>query len=167
MQLARAIQPSQVMSRVSSISTSASCNSRDRQPSDRQRCDAASMRLARAIQAVLQRSYIRSRAYEELPAGGVQIVRRCVARRRREAWIVRVSRQRRAAATTVSSEDRRPVRDLVRRSFTADAPDMLRRADLTFLPITGGLLPMTVALYALSRRVVCWSYDNDRDPNGP
>jgi len=43
--------------------------------------------------------------------------------------------------------------DLVRRDFTADAPDKLWVADITYLPSDRGVLYLAVVLDAFSRRV--------------
>ena len=65
-------------------------------------------------------------------------------------------------------EDRGQVRDaraqaapdLVERGFTADAPDRLWVADITYIPTWTGFLFLAVVLDTFSRRVVGWSMAN-------
>ena len=54
----------------------------------------------------------------------------------------------------------RAVPDLVERDFTADAPDRLWVADITYIPTWAGFLYLAVVLDAFSRRVVGWSMAN-------
>lgn len=51
----------------------------------------------------------------------------------------------------------RPAPDLVNRRFTADAPDRLWLADITYLPTGHGFLYLTIGLDAFSRPIVGWS----------
>jgi transposase InsO family protein len=47
--------------------------------------------------------------------------------------------------------------DLVDRNFTADRPNMLWVADITYIPTWAGFLYLAVVLDAFSRRIVAWS----------
>jgi putative transposase len=47
--------------------------------------------------------------------------------------------------------------DLVDRNFTADKPNMLWVADITYIPTWAGFLYLAVVLDAFSRRIVGWS----------
>ena len=47
--------------------------------------------------------------------------------------------------------------DLVDRNFTADQPNRLWVADITYIPTWGGFLYLAVVLDAFSRRIVGWS----------
>ncbi len=67
--------------------------------------------------------------------------------RRRSVWTTR-----RDEAATVSD-------DLVKRAFTAAAPDRLWVADITYLPTWAGFLYLAVVLDACTRRVIGWSID--------
>jgi len=74
----------------------------------------------------------------------------------REAGIAGVSR-RRLFSTTVRDGDRQPAPDLVERRFTADGPNQLWVADITYIPTWSGFLYLAVVLDVWSRRVVGWS----------
>ena len=47
--------------------------------------------------------------------------------------------------------------DLVDRNFTAERPNLLWVADITYLPTSAGFLYLAVVLDACSRRIVGWS----------
>src|SRR5262249_32693062 len=78
-----------------------------------------------------------------------------VARLMSRAGIAGVSR-RRFAVTTVKG-DGRQAPDLVERNFTAEAPDRLWVADITYIPTWADFLYLAVVLDAFSRRIVGWS----------
>ena len=82
--------------------------------------------------------------------------RKRVARLMRAAGLAGVSR-RKGVRTTQRQEDARPAPDLVDRNFTAEAPDRLWVADLTYIPTWSGFLYLAVVLDAFSRRVVGWA----------
>ncbi len=59
--------------------------------------------------------------------------------------------------TTRRDQEARPAPDLVDRSFTADEPDRLWVADITYIPTRVGFLYLAIVLDAFSRRIVGWS----------
>ena len=61
------------------------------------------------------------------------------------------------ARTTVRDKDARPAPDLVDRNFTADGPDQLWVADITYVPTWAGFLYLAVVLDVWSRRIVGWA----------
>jgi putative transposase len=63
-------------------------------------------------------------------------------------------------STTRRNQDRRPAPDLVDRCFTADAPDRLWVADITYIPTWAGFLYLAVVVDAFSRKVVGWAMEN-------
>ena len=73
------------------------------------------------------------------------------------AGIVGVSRRRLGPRTTNRNVDARPAPDLVERDFTADGPDQLWVADITYIPTWVGFLYLAVVVDVWSRRVVGWS----------
>lgn len=79
-----------------------------------------------------------------------------VARIMRERGLVGVHR-RRFVRTTVTDKNARPAPDLVQRNFTADAPDKLWVADITYIPTWAGFLFLAVVLDVFSRRIVGWA----------
>jgi putative transposase len=65
---------------------------------------------------------------------------------------------RRRSVRTTRRDTAAPVSDdLVKRSFTAPAPDRLWLADITYLPTWQGFLYLAVVLDACTRRVVGWA----------
>src|ERR1700731_4242622 len=73
----------------------------------------------------------------------------------RNAGLVGVSR-RKSTITTVR-DGARQAPDLVDRNFTADRPNLLWVADITYVPTWAGFLYLAVVLDAFSRRIVGWS----------
>ena len=73
------------------------------------------------------------------------------------AGIVGVSRRRLGPRTTNRNVDARPAPDLVERDFTADGPEQLWVADITYIPTWVGFLYLAVVVDVWSRRVVGWS----------
>jgi hypothetical protein len=73
----------------------------------------------------------------------------------REAGLAGVSR-RKFVVTTLKG-DGRQAPDLVKRNFTAAAPDRLWVADITYIPTWAGFLYLAVVLDVYSRRIVGWS----------
>ena len=78
-----------------------------------------------------------------------------VARLMTQAGLAGVSRRR--FVTTTVRGDSRQAPDLVERNFTAEAPDRLWVADITYIPTWAGFLYLAVVLDAYSRRIVGWS----------
>ena len=76
----------------------------------------------------------------------------------RVGGIVGVSR-RRGVITTRRDRDARPAPDLVDRNFTADRPNQLWVADITYVPTVVGFLYLAVVLDAFSRRIVGWAME--------
>ncbi len=110
--------------------------------------------LGDRIEAIHRRSrstYGRPRIHAELREEGIAISNKRIARLMRERQIQGASR-RRTTVTTVRDRDARPAPDLVDRNFTADAPDRLWVADITYVPTWAGFLYLAVVLDAFSRR---------------
>ncbi len=144
------------MCRVLGVSSSGYYAWRRRAPCARSCADRA---LTKRIQAIHERSrgtYGVPRVHAELEAEGVRVGRKRVARLIRGAGLAGVSR-RKGARTTQRRQEARPAPDLVDRNFTAEAPDRLWVADITYVPTWAGFLYLAVALDAFSRRIVGWS----------
>jgi putative transposase len=157
----QAVHPIRTMARVLGVSASGFYAWRDRPPSDRHRGDAALLRRVRTIHAVSHGTYGVPRIHAELRAMGVHVGRKRIARLMCEARIAGVSRRRRTTVTTVRAPERQSAGDLVRRDFTADGPDRLWVADITFVPTAAGFLFLAVVLDAWSRRIVGWAFSRD------
>ena len=147
--------PIATMCRVLGISCSGYYAWRTRSPSQRARSNTALTETVRTIHAVSRGTYGAPRVHAELAANGVQVGKNRVARLMREASVAGISR-RRFAITTVR-DGARQAPDLVERRFTADAPNVLWVADITYIPTWAGFLYLAVVLDVFSRRIVGWS----------
>jgi putative transposase len=115
--------------------------------------------LLKSIRETHEQSYATygaPRIHAELAAKGIRIGRKRVARLMRAAGLAGVSR-RKGPRTTRRREGARPAPDLVERNFTAERPDQLWVADITYIPTWASFLYLAVVLDAFSRRVVGWA----------
>jgi putative transposase len=94
----------------------------------------------------------------ELRRRGVAVGRDRVARLMRELGIAGVRRGRKKI-TTIPAHVDRPA-DLVKRRFTAPAPNRLWVADLTYVPTVRGFAYTAFVTDAFSRRIVGWAVSN-------
>ncbi len=84
-----------------------------------------------------------------------------VARLMRESGLTGASR-RKKPGTTRRDKDARPAPDLVDRKFSADAPDRLWVADVTYVPTLAGFLYLAIVLDVFSRPIVGWAMDSSQ-----
>jgi putative transposase len=126
-----------------------------RRPSRRSETDAALITEIRAAHGASHGTYGSPRVHAELAAKGTYIGRKRVARLMTQAGLAGVSRRR--FVTTTVKDGGRQAPDLVERNFTAEAPDRLWVADITYIPTWAGFLYLAVVLDAYSRRIVGWS----------
>jgi len=144
------------MCRVLEVSTSGYYAWRKRAPSARAVSDAALTVLIREIHDGSRGTYGVPRMVVELEARGEHTSHKRVARLMRAASLEGVSRRKRAH-TTRRERGARAAPDLVERDFTAQGPDELWVADITFVPTWAGFLYLAVVLDAWSRRIVGWA----------
>jgi putative transposase len=123
-----------------------------RQPSRRARTDTALVAEIRAAHAASRGIYGAPRIHIDLAANGIWVGRKRVARLMLAAGLAGVSR-REFVTTTVKSSNRQAP-DLVDRNFTAERPNLLWVADITYVPTWAGFLYLAVELDAYSRRIV-------------
>ena len=145
-----------VMSRVLKVSASGFYAWLLRLPSEHARSDEL---LGDRIEAISRRSrstYGRPRIHAELADEGIRVGGKRVARLMRSRSICGASR-RKTTVTTIRDRDAKPAPDLVERRFTADAPNQLWVADITYVPTWSGFLYLAVVLDVFSRRVVGWA----------
>ena len=147
--------PIATMCRVLGISASGYYAWRKRLASRRSQANAALTKTVRTIHAVSRGTYGAPRVHAELAAEGIAASRNRVARLMRDARIAGVSR--RKFVTTTVRDGGRQAPDLVDRTFTADAPNVLWVADITYVPTWMGFLYLAVVLDVFSRRIVGWS----------
>jgi putative transposase len=118
------------------------------------------MKMIREIHAESRGSYGSPRVHAELRLGkGMQVNRKRVERLMREAGLQGIYRRRghRNLVNAATEED------LVRRQFTAQAPDRLWLTDITEHPAADGKLYCAAVLDAYSRRIIGWSIDRRQD----
>lgn len=130
-----------------------------RPPSAHRQADAA---LGDRVEAIFRQShstYGRIRIDKDLRDEGICISGKRLGRLMRERGIVGVSR-RKGTFTTIRDRDARPASDLVDRKFSAERPDQLWVADITYVPTWAGFLYLAVVLDVYSRRVVGWAMAN-------
>jgi putative transposase len=151
--------PITTMCRLLDVSASGHHAWQRRPPSARAQADAALLERIRRIHTMSQGTYGAPRVHAELAAEETHVGRKRVARLMRSAGLAGVSR-RRWPCTTRRAEKARPAPDLVERDFSADGPNRLWVADITYVPTWAGFLYLAVVLDVFSRRVVGWAMAN-------
>ena len=151
----RARYPIAVMCRVLDVSPSGYYAWAKRPACERAVMDAALTAEIRAAHAASKGTYGAPRLQIDLADVGIRVGRKRVARLMRNAGLAGVTRRKRAVTTVRDGARQAP--DLVNRNFTADKPDMLWVADITYIPTWAGFLYLAVVLDAFSRRIVGWS----------
>ncbi len=144
------------MCRLLGVSTSGYHAWLRRPPSARAATDASLLERIREIHATSRGTYGAPRIHAALAADGRRVGRKRVARLMRAARLAGASR-RRGVRTTWRDSSARPAPDLAQRGFTADAPDRLWVANITYIPSWAGFLYLAVVLDAFSRRIVGWA----------
>jgi putative transposase len=122
--------------------------------------DAALLQRIRTVHASSRQTYGAPRVHAELRTRGERHGRKRIARLMRAAGLVGASHRRGGPATTRKDREARPAPDLVDRNFTAERPNQLWVADITFIPSATGFLYLAVVLDAWSRKIVGWAMAN-------
>jgi len=125
---------------------------RTRPPSKRAQHDAMSTEKIHDIHDQSRGTYGAPRVHAALQAEGIRVGKKRVARLMKAAGLVGVSR-RKGPVTTIRAASVCPTPDLVERDFTAEKPDQLWVADITYVPTDVGFLYLAVVLDVFSRRV--------------
>ncbi len=144
------------MCRVLGVSPSGYYAWQARAPSARAQRDAELTMTIHTVHLESRGTYGAPRVHAELAAHGIHIGRKRVARLMRVARVQGVSR-RKWVTTTTRDPHARPAPDLVHRDVTADGPDRLWVADITYVLTGAGFLYLAVVLDAWSRRVIGWA----------
>ena len=144
------------MARVLQVSRTGYYAWRDRPPSERAQRDAELSERIAASHAASDETYGAPRIHEDLKDEGFQVGRKRVARLMRENGLVGVSRRRGPTTTTRRAGDPKGP-DLVQRAFTAETPNALWVADITYVPTGSGFLYLAVVLDVFSRKIVGWA----------
>ena len=149
--------PVHTMCRILDVSASGYYAWRDRAPSQRASADAVLVERIRAIHADSDATYGMPRVRAELCDQGMTISKKRVARLMRVHRLRGVSRRRAFVVTTQRDAKHRPAPDLVKRQFSAEGPNQLWVADMTYVPTWAGCIYLAVVLDVWSRRVVGWA----------
>jgi len=126
--------PVAAMCRLLGVSPSGFYAWRKRPVSARARRDAELAERIEAIHARSRGTYGAPRVHAELRAEGERVGRKRVARLMKAKGLKGASRRRGCRTTRRGGEAARAVPDLVERDFTAEAPDRLWVADITYVP---------------------------------
>jgi putative transposase len=148
--------PVATMCRVLGVSPSGYWAWHKRPPSARAIADVDLTATIREIHRGSRGTYGIPRVHAELRFSGTRCSRKRVARLMRLAGLEGVHR-RRFTRTTVRDRDAAPAPDLVNRRFSADRPDRLWVADITYLPTWQGFLYLAAVVDVFSRAVVGWA----------
>lgn len=148
------------MCRLLSVSRSGFYAWRDRPISVRARRDVELLALIHQIHASsYDGTYGAPRIHRELrETYGIRIGRKRVERLMRRAGLQGVQK-RRFRCTTRSGAPERFAPDLVERNFTADRPNAVWLADVTYIATAEGFLYLAVVLDVFSRLIVGWAMD--------
>jgi putative transposase len=120
------------------------------------------VKIIREIHAESRGSYGSPRVHAEQHLGkGMQVNRKRAGRLMREEGLQGIYRRKghRNLVNAATEED------LVRRQFTAEAPDRLWLTDITEHPAGDGELYCAAVMDAYSRRIIGWSIDKQQDTN--
>jgi putative transposase len=154
--------PVTTLCRLMEVSPSGFYASHGRPVSARVRRDQELAEQVAAAHHASKRRYGSPRVHAELKAAGQQVGRKRVARLMREKKLV--GRMRRRFRTTTDSRHLFPIApNLLKRDFTAEAPDQAWVTDITFLWTKQGWLYLAVILDLFSRRVVGWATSQNVD----
>ena len=124
-----------------------------RPPSRRAQADEQLSVRIRELHTRSRETYGMPRIHAELADEGTPVGRKRVARLMARMGLAGVNR-RRGFKTTVRNRDARPAPDLVAQRFTAERPDQLWVADITYVPTRSGFLFLAVVLDVCTRRIV-------------
>lgn len=147
------------MARLLGVSTSGYYAWLARAPSKRACSDARLLARIRTLHASSRGTYGAPRLHAQLAREGVHVGRKRVACLMRLAGL-RGASWRRWPHTTRSRAGARRAPDLIRRHFSAAAPNVLWVADATYIPAGEGFLYLAVVLDVFSRRIVGWAMSN-------
>ena len=149
--------PVRAMCRVLKVSASGFYDWQGRVPCAREQANVALSERIRQGHADSDATYGMPRVRAELVDQGIVASRKRIARLMRAAGLRGVSRRRGFTVTTERNRRERPVPDLVNRQFSADAPNHLWVADMTYIPTWAGFVYLAMVLDACSRKVVGWA----------
>lgn len=140
--------------RVLAVSASGYYHARSRGPSRRDCRHALLAEHVRVTHEANRRVYGSPRIAQDLRSKGVRICRNTAAKIMKELGTRSRRCRRFRPRTTDSSATVHPAPNLLKRAFTADAPDSVWLADITAIPLKGGFAYLAAVLDLHSRAVV-------------
>jgi putative transposase len=149
--------PLRTMCRVLKVSASGFHDWQGRAPSATTQANVELVECIRRIHAQSDATYGMPRIRAQLLDEWVVASRKRIARLMRREGLRGVSRRRGFTVTTERDRRQRPAPDLVQRQFTAQEPDELWVADMTYIPTWAGFIYLAMVLDACSRKVVGWA----------
>ena len=158
MRATQASYPVRPLCRLLGVSPSGYYAWRRRAPSARAQVNDRLLARIREIHQASRGAYGAPNIHAELQETGWRVNRKRVARLMRLHGIVGVTR-RKYHGTTRRNPSAAPAPDLVARTFTAERPDQLWVADITYIPTWTGFLYLAIVLDVCSRRIVGWAMD--------
>jgi putative transposase len=150
------------MCQVLNVSESGYYAWRKREPSQRKREDEHVGKLIEDAYQKNRRVYGSPRVHAELKEQGVHCGRKRVARLMRERGMS-AKTKRRKVKTTDSQHDNPVAPNLLKRDFTADAPNTKWVADITGIGTAEGWLYLAAIVDIYSRLVIGWAMSKERD----
>jgi|TARA_R110000868_G_scaffold260071_1_gene518325 transposase InsO family protein len=138
------------------ISRSSYYDQRSKKPSVRALKDAALVAEIRAVFAKTKKRYGSPRIMRALRKRGVRVGKKRVARLMRQNGLV--ARPKKRFRVTTNSEHNHPIApNLLKRDFTADAPNKVWVGDITYVWTHEGWMYLATIIDVFSRRVVGWA----------
>jgi putative transposase len=152
----RASYPVRLLCRVVGVAASGFYAWLQRGPSRREQQDCSLAERIAAVFAASRRTYGSPRVHADLRAEGVRVSRKRVARLMREGGLVATIR-RRFPRTTDSDHDRPVAPNLLERKLTAEQPDTVWLAGISYIPTDEGWLHLAAINDLATREIVGWS----------
>ncbi len=154
----RNIYPVRQMCRLLGVSASGFYAWRKRPESARVQRDRDLLTKVRQVHEASKGVYGSPRIHAELVANGVRVGRHKIAQLMRSARL-RGCPKRRYRTTTKRDPSHPVAHNLLKRDFTANAPNQRWAGDITYIPTRQGWLYLAVVIDLYSRRIVGWSMD--------
>jgi len=154
--------PVRLMCRLLGVSASGYYAWRKRPVSARLQQDRDLLAKIRQAHEASKGVYGSPRIHAELVAAGISVGRHKVAQLMRTARL-RGCPKRRYRATTKRDPSHAVAHNLLKRDFTADAPNQRWAGDITYIPTRQGWLYLAVVIDLYSRRIVGWSMSRRSD----
>ncbi len=133
---------------------------KNRPPSARAQRDAELLVEIRRVWKENYEVYGARKVWRQLNREGITVARCTVERLMRDARLVGALRGGRPRTTRVDPSAPRP-KDLVDRQFTADRPNALWVADITYIPTWDGMVYAAFVTDVYSRKIVGWRLDTN------